>query len=190
MLTEVHGNTVVGSDGSEREVDAIILGTGFQVTDFPGMKAINGRGGENLSEVWDGSPQAHRCTTVAGFPNLFVVGGPNVGIGHTSAVEMFEHQFAYVLDGLAKAEREGIVSFDTKPEVQERFIAELDRKMAGTVWMGGGCQSWYLDSKGRNSTLWPDWTLEHARQTKRFKLSEYDLERAGDRDRDGEPIAA
>jgi cation diffusion facilitator CzcD-associated flavoprotein CzcO len=186
----VRANTVVGSDGSEREVDAIILGTGFQVTDFPGMRAIHGRDGTSLSEHWNGSPQAHRCTTVSGFPNLFVIGGPNVGIGHTSAVEMFEHQFAYVLDALDVIEREGLASVDTRPEVQARFIAEVDRKMAGTVWMKGGCQSWYVDSHGRNSTLWPDWTMEHARQTATFDLGEYEFERVGEGESQREPVAA
>ena len=172
-LAEVRGRTVIGSQGTQREVDAIILGTGFEVTDFPGTKVIHGRGGQNLKELWDGSPRAHRCTTVSGFPNLFVVGGPNVGIGHTSAVEMFEHQFSYVLDAVRTIVREGVSSVDVLPEVQERFIAEIDRKMAGTVWMQGGCQSWYVDRHGRNSTLWPDWTFEHARQTREFDVSEY-----------------
>ena len=186
-LAEVRGNVVVGGDGSEREVDAIILGTGFQVTDFPGMKVVHGRGGANLAQHWNGSPQAHRCTTVAGFPNLFVIGGPNVGIGHTSAVEMFEHQFQYVLDALDTIERERIATVDTRPEAQSRFIAEVDRKMAGTVWMNGGCQSWYLDRQGRNSTLWPDWTFEHARQTERFDLAEYEVELVGEPE--PEPVA-
>ena len=177
-LAEVRGNRVIGSDGSEREVDAIILGTGFQVTDFPGMKVIHGRDGTSLSDHWDGSPRAHRCTTVSGFPNLFVIGGPNVGIGHTSAVEMFEHQFVYVLDALGTIEREGLAAVDVRPEVQARFVAEVDRKMAGTIWMKGGCQSWYVDRHGRNSTLWPDWTMEHARQTATFDLAEYEVVRA------------
>jgi hypothetical protein len=116
-----------------------------------------------------------------------VIGGPNVGIGHTSAVEMFEHQFQYVLDALDTIERERIATVDTKPEAQARFIAEVDRKMAGTVWMKGGCQSWYVDRHGRNSTLWPDWTFEHARQTERFDLAEYEVERVGDPER--EPVA-
>ena len=187
-LAQVRGNTVIGTQGSEAEVDAIILGTGFQVTDFPGMKVVHGRDGTSLSDYWDGSPRAHRCTTVNGFPNLFVVGGPNVGIGHTSAVEMFEHQFKYVLDAIETIEREGLASVDVRPEVQERFVAEVDRKMAGTVWMKGGCQSWYVDRHGRNSTLWPDWTLAHARATERFDLDEYEVERAGKRK--PEPVAA
>ncbi len=121
-----------------------------------------------------------------------MIGGPNVGIGHTSAIEMFEHQFAYILDALETIGRERIATVDARADVQARYVAEIDRKMAGTVWMQGGCQSWYLDRKGRNSTLWPDWTFEHARQTKHFDLSEYDFERAaeGDGEERREPVAA
>ncbi|MFN8113274.1 MAG: NAD(P)/FAD-dependent oxidoreductase [Solirubrobacterales bacterium] len=187
-MTEVRGNRVVGSDGTEREVDAIVLGTGFQVTDFPGAKVIYGRDGDrSLSEIWQGSPKANRCTTVAGFPNLFVLGGPNDGIGHTSAVEMIEHQFTYVLDALATMRREGLAAVDVRPEVQERFVADLDRKMEDTVWLQGGCASWYLDSQGRNSTLWPDWTAAHARATEHFDLTEYEVERVGEPERELTP---
>ncbi len=189
-LAEVRGSTVIGSNGTEREVDAIILGTGFHVTDFPGMKVVHGREGRNLAELWNGSPRAHRCTTVSGFPNLFVLGGPNVGTGHTSAVEMFEHQFAYVLDGLETMEREQLACVDALPEVQARFVAEVDRKMAGTVWMNGGCQSWYVDRHGRNSTLWPDWAFEHARQTARFDLDEYESTAAGAEAEERELVSA
>jgi cation diffusion facilitator CzcD-associated flavoprotein CzcO len=163
---------------TEGEVDAIILGTGFDITGFPGARIFNGRGGQNLRELWDGSPKAHRCTTVSGFPNLFVLGGPNFGTGHMSAVEMVEHQYSYVLDAIAKIEANGIASFDVRQEAQDRFIADLDEKMKGTVWMKGGCSSWYVDSSGRNSTLWPDWTFEHARGLRTFDLSEYEVERA------------
>ena len=179
-LAEVRGRTVVGTEGAEAEVDAIILGTGFTVTDFPGMKAFRGRDGVSLADHWNGSPRAHRTMTVNGFPNLFVIGGPNVGIGHTSAIEMFEHQFPYVIDAIETAEREGVAAVEVRPELEERYVAEIDRKMAGTVWMTGGCQSWYLDRRGRNSTLWPDWTMEHRRQTERFDLAEYEVVRVGE----------
>ena len=176
-MVEVRGNTVVGADGSEREVDAIILGTGFDVTNFPGAKILRGRDGRRLTEVWNGAPSANRCTTVAGFPNLFILGGPNYATGHMSVVEMFEHQYVYLLDALEKIRRGGIASVEVTPEAQQRFNDEVDRKMAGTVWMKGGCESWYIDASGRNSTLWPDWTFEHARMTSEFDLDEYAVER-------------
>ena len=148
-LAEVRGNTVIGSDGTEREVDAIILGTGFDVTGMPGAAVIHGRDGRSLTELWNGSPSAHRCTTVSGYPNFFILGGPNFGTGHMSAVAMFEHQYPYVLDALRQIDRGGIASVDVLPDVQERFIAELDRKMQSTVWTQGGCDSWYVDETGQ-----------------------------------------
>jgi cation diffusion facilitator CzcD-associated flavoprotein CzcO len=184
-LAEVRGNTVIGSDGTEREVDAIILGTGFDVTGFPGAAIIHGRDARSLTELWDGSPSAHRCTTVHGYPNFFILGGPNFGTGHMSAVQMVEHQYSYVLDALAQIDRDGIASFDVRLDAQQRFIAEIDRKMAATVWTIGGCQSWYVDRTGRNSTLWPDWTFEHAKATERFDPAEYEVE--GGRDRKAAP---
>ncbi len=178
-LAEVRGNKVYGSNGTEREVDAIILGTGFDVTGFPGARIFTGRGGVNLGELWDGSPKAHRCTTVSGFPNLFILGGPNFGTGHMSAVQMAENQITYVLDALSKIEANDIASVDARIDVQDRFIAEIDRKMKTTVWMKGGCSSWYVDETGRNSTLWPDWTFAHERMTKSFDLGEYEIEKVG-----------
>ncbi len=188
-LAEVRGKVVIGSDGTEREVDAIILGTGFDVTGFPGAGIIHGRDGRSLTELWDGSPWAHRCSTVNGYPNFFILGGPNFGTGHMSAVAMFEHQFVYVLDALAKIERRGIASVDVRRDVEERFVAEIDRKMAGTVWMTGGCDSWYVDETGRNSTLWPDWTSEHAKATERFDIGEYEIELLADVERDAPTLA-
>ena len=176
-LAEVRGSKVIGSQGTEREVDAIILGTGFDITGLPGARIIHGRDGRSLTELWDGSLWAHRCTTVAGYPNLFILGGPNFGTGHMSAVQMMENQYVYVLDALRKVEAAAIASVDVRKEVQDEFIAEVDRKMKGTVWMKGGCQSWYIDRTGRNSTLWPDWTFEHGRMTSSFDLDEYVLER-------------
>ena len=98
-----------------------------------------------------------------------------------SAVEMVENQYSYVLDALAKIDRQGIASVEVRREVQDRFVAEIDRKMKRTVWMTGGCQSWYIDRTGRNSTLWPDWTSEHAKATRRFDVAEYEVELAADR---------
>jgi cation diffusion facilitator CzcD-associated flavoprotein CzcO len=189
-LAEVRGNRVIGSDGTEREVDAIILGTGFDVTGFPGAAILHGSDGRSLTEIWDGAPSAHRTTTVTGFPNLFVLGGPNFATGHMSVVEMFEHQYAYVFDALAKMDRLGLSSVEVRPEAQEAFNAEVDRKMQNTVWVKGGCNSWYVDRSGRNSTLWPDWTSVHASATSELDLDEYEVVRADERGRREDLVAA
>jgi cation diffusion facilitator CzcD-associated flavoprotein CzcO len=177
-LAEVRGHVVVGADGAEREVDTIILGTGFYVTDSPMAQRVRGTDGRSLAEVWDGSMQAHRGTTVAGFPNYFHLVGPNTGLGHTSIVYMIESQLNYVVDALGTMRREGAHSAEVDAAAQARYNAGVQRAMEGTVWTTGGCASWYLDSQGRNTTLWPGFTFRFRELTKAFDREHYALRTA------------
>jgi cation diffusion facilitator CzcD-associated flavoprotein CzcO len=174
-IQEIRANSIVTADGREREVDAIIFGTGFHVTDIPFGKYVRGRGGRLLDEVWKGSPQAHLGTTVTGFPNFFVLLGPNTGLGHTSVVYMIESQIAHVMSALGYMKKHGLATVEAKPEAQAAFIADIDRRLATTVWNAGGCSSWYLDKTGRNSTLWPDATWRFRRRVEKFDPAEYIL---------------
>jgi cation diffusion facilitator CzcD-associated flavoprotein CzcO len=173
-ITEVRERSVVGADGVEREVDAIIFGTGFHVTDIPAAKLVTGRDGRTLDEVWGGSPNAYLGTTVAGFPNLFFLLGPNTGLGHNSVVYMAEAQIAYVVDALRTMRARGAAAVDVREDAQEAFNADVDRRMVDTVW-SSGCASWYIDETGRNSTLWPDWTWRFRQRTARFDAEHYRL---------------
>lgn len=173
-IREIRANSVVAADGTERAVDTIILGTGFRVTDMPIAEKIMGRDGRSLAEVWQGSPQAHLGTTVSGFPNLFLILGPNTGLGHNSVVIMIEAQLGYLSRALAHMRRTGASAIEPLPSAQRAWLDEVDRKMAGSVWTAGGCQSWYLDPTGRNSTLWPGTTLAFRRRLSRFRPSEYE----------------
>jgi cation diffusion facilitator CzcD-associated flavoprotein CzcO len=174
-LSEVRGNVVVGADGTEREVDTIILGTGFYVTDSPMAARVRGADGRSLAEHWEGSMQAHRGTTVAGFPNYFHLVGPNTGLGHNSIVFMIESQLNYVVDALATMQREGAHSAVVDPAAQARYNERVQRAMEGTVWMAGGCASWYIDSQGRNTTLWPGFTFKFRELTRHFDREHYEL---------------
>jgi hypothetical protein len=165
----------VASDGTEREVDTIIFGTGFHVTDVPIATRIAGREGRSLAEVWRGSMQAYKGTTVAGFPNLFFLVGPNTGLGHTSIVFMIESQIAYVMDALRSLRRSGARTLEVRREAQAAYNAELDRMTQGTVWVSGGCQSYYIDRNGHNSTLWPTYTWPFRRRLRRFDAAAYRL---------------
>ena len=118
--------------------------------------------------------EAHLGSTVAGFPNLFIVPGPNTGLGHNSMVFMIESQIAYVLDCLRVMGERGIGAVDVRPEVQAASNREVQRNMQGTVWLSG-CASWYLDASGRNTTLWPGFTYPFRRRTRRFDPAEYRL---------------
>ncbi|WP_420125171.1 flavin-containing monooxygenase [Longimicrobium sp.] len=176
-IAEVRARSIVTADGAEREVDAIIFGTGFQPTDPPLARHTRGRDGRTLADVWAGSPRAHVGTTVAGFPNLFMLMGPDTGLGHTSVVYMIEAQIEHLLGALGHMRAHGIAALQPRVEAQEAFVAALDRRMAGTVWTSGGCRSWYLDATSRNSTLWPDFTWRFRRRVARFEPAEYAMER-------------
>lgn len=174
-VAEVRAQSIVDTAGVERAVDALIFGTGFRVTDFPFSGCLRGRAGRSLTEVWAGSPQAHLGTMAAGFPNLFLLQGPNTGLGHTSVLLMIEAQIEYLLQALAYLRQHGAAALEPRAEAQAAFVAEVDRRLAGTVWNAGGCRSWYLDQTGRNSTIWPGTTGQFRRRLARFNPAEYQL---------------
>ena len=176
-VAEVREHSIVGNDGIQRPVDAIIFGTGFHVSDFPFASRIRGKDGRTLSEVWEGSPKALAGTTVTGFPNLFLLPGPNTGLGHSSVVYMLEAQIEHVVSALRYMRRHGIVAIEARPEAQAAYVNAIDKNMRGTVWTSGGCVSWYLDKTGRNSTLWPTDSWRFRRRVARFAPSEYVMER-------------
>jgi cation diffusion facilitator CzcD-associated flavoprotein CzcO len=172
-IREVRAHSIVTADGVEHPVDAIIYGTGFHVTDMPIARRVRGRDGRTLDEVWRGSPQAHLGTTVAGYPNFFMLLGPNTGLGHSSVILMIESQIEHVLKALRFMRQRDLAAVEPRPEAQADWIAEVDRRMLGSVWTAGGCQSWYLDETGRNSTLWPGFTFTFKRRVERFVPEEY-----------------
>jgi cation diffusion facilitator CzcD-associated flavoprotein CzcO len=172
-IQEVRPQAVVTADGTEHPADTIIFGTGFHVTDMPVMDRVHGRDGLSLAHAWTPTMHAHRGTTVPGFPNLFVLLGPNTGLGHTSVVLMIESQLRHVLDVLAHQRKRGIAALEPTDDAQRRWTERVDRRMAGTVWAQGGCVSWYLDATGRNSTLWPGFATGFRLRLRRFRPDDY-----------------
>ncbi len=173
-VAEVKPSSIVDDDGTEREVDVILLGTGFHVADMPVGKMVTGRSGQTLDETWHGSPRALLGASMPDFPNLFMLLGPNTGLGHNSMVYMIESQIAYVMDALRAMREHGAATVEVRPEAAESFNEEVDRRHEGTVW-SSGCASWYLDDTGRNATLWPDWTFRFRRRTSSFNPAHYRL---------------
>ncbi len=165
--------TVTGADGVARPADVIVCGTGFQVTEFVFARCVRGRDGHLLSDTWGPSPQAHLGTTVTGFPNLFLLSGPNTGLGHSSVLLMFEPQVEHLLNALRYMDAHGLAAVEPRPEAQRAFVEAVDRRMRNTVWLRGGCRSWYLDSTGRNSTLWPGTPAAFRRRVSPFRPREY-----------------
>ncbi len=174
-IAEVREHSILDATGAEREVDAIIFGTGFRPTDPPFARCVRGRDGRTLAEVWAGSPRAHLGTTVSGFPNFFMLMGPNTGLGHSSVVLMMEAQIEQTIAALKHMWREGASAVEPREEAQSAFVAEVARRMEGTVWTNGGCTSWYMDSTGRNAAIWPDFTWRFRRRAARLNPEEYVL---------------
>jgi cation diffusion facilitator CzcD-associated flavoprotein CzcO len=172
-IREVRPHSIVSTDGVERPTDTIVLATGFHVTDLPIAEKIRGRDGRSLAEVWEDGMVSNRSATVAGFPNMFLLVGPNVGVGHTSMVYMIESQVNYVDDALQTMDAEALEVLETTREAQEAYRALIAEKSKGTVWLGGGCASWYLDKHGHNTTLWPDFTFRFRKLTKRLDRENY-----------------
>ncbi len=174
-IVEVRERSVVDSNGDEHEVDTIVFGTGFQVSDPPIAGRITGCDGRTLKQVWaDTGMTAFHGTTVAGFPNLFFLVGPNTGLGHTSIVYMIESQIAYLLAALDVMQAAGIRAVVPRREQQDAWNTAVQEDLQGTVWNSGGCSSWYLDASGRNTTLWPTFTLPYRRTLSSFDLAQYE----------------
>jgi cation diffusion facilitator CzcD-associated flavoprotein CzcO len=189
-IREVVPDGVVTEDGVHHPADTIILGTGFKVFAPPVIEGIVGRDGRSLGEVWrERGAQAYRGTVVAGFPNHFLIIGPNTGLGNNSMINIIEGQLDLVVDAIATMERERLASIDVRREAQDEHNAMLQRRMEGTVWTAGGCKSWYLGKDGVNRTLWPGYSNEFRRSVARFEPAHFELT-ALDRRPEPEPAQA
>ncbi|HET6652267.1 MAG TPA: NAD(P)/FAD-dependent oxidoreductase [Nocardioides sp.] len=173
-ITKITGSAVVTADGVEREVDAIVVATGFYTTEQPIAGHITGAEGRTLAEVWsEDGMAAYKGTTFHGFPNLFQIVGPNTGLGHSSMVFIIESQIAYILDALSRMRSDRLTSVQPRLGAQRRWNADVQRRLARSVWNTGGCSSWYLDAHGRNTTLWPRTTFTFRRLLSRFDPEQY-----------------
>lgn len=176
-ITSMTENAVVTADGTHHEVDVVIYGTGFKVTDALAEQHIVGRDGQKIQDAWADGIEAHHGITVAGFPNFFMLLGPNTGLGHTSVVFMIETQVQHVLSCLRLLQEEKAEVIEVKPSAQRRFNDHLQRRLRKRVWNEGGCKSWYLDESGVNRTLWPGFTFEYWARTRRARERDYTVSR-------------
>jgi cation diffusion facilitator CzcD-associated flavoprotein CzcO len=162
-----HGG--VDSDGVEYDVDVIVWATGFKVLEPPLADRVVGREGRTLAEAFaHNDMSAYKGTTVAGFPDLYILQGPNTGLGHSSVVLMTEAQVRYLVPAVAS----GFVH-EVEPARQSAYVAGIDEQLADTVWQQGGCRSWYQNGHGRNVALWPGSTHAFARLLRRFDPEAY-----------------
>ncbi len=175
-IAEVRENAIVTSDNEVHEVDVIVLATGFHVTDSPTYRKIVGENGRSLGDVFDDvGRQCYRGTAIAGFPNMFLLVGPNTGLGHNSMIYMIEAQVNYLMDAIATFRRGGYRTVEVRREAQERYARTLRRRLSRSVWNTGGCTSWYVDKHGANTTIWPGLSYEFGRMTRSFDADAFHL---------------
>ncbi|MFE2299671.1 flavin-containing monooxygenase [Streptomyces sp. NPDC059445] len=178
-LAEIDGSTLVAADGTRAEVDAIVFGTGFHVTDMPIADRVVGADGRTLAEAWKDGMKSLRGATAAGFPNWMTIIGPNTGLGNSSMILMIESQLNYMADFVRQlGVLGGRVALDARPGAVDAWNHRVQERMKRTVWNTGGCTSWYLDANGVNTTVWPGTTTEFRGATRRVDLGEYDVLRA------------
>jgi cation diffusion facilitator CzcD-associated flavoprotein CzcO len=175
-IHEVREHSIVTQDGAERFVDVLIYGTGFRATEpLIGCRII-GREGHEIHDVWKTRMSAYLGITVSEFPNLFLLLGPNTGLGHNSVVLMIEAQVRYVIQSLKLMKRHKQRVMEVRREVQDGFVEETHRRMQKTVWLSGGCHSWYQDQNtGEVTTIWPGSVIAYMRRTRDVSLSDYRL---------------
>ncbi len=186
-ITEVRAHGIVTEDGMQRPVDTIVLGTGFDIRSPMAATHTIGRRGLTLAEAWAPRLAAYKGMTVSGFPNMFLMVGPNSGLGHTSIVFIIESQIAYILHALDTMASKGYSSVEVRATAQHRWTARIDAQSAQTVWTAGGCRSYYLDEAGRNVAIWPRSSWSYRRLTRRFDIEAYDARRPVTRERPAVP---
>jgi cation diffusion facilitator CzcD-associated flavoprotein CzcO len=173
-VERITADGVVGPDGVEREADTIIWGTGFQSHDFVAPMEIHGLDGYELNEVWRQRPEAYLGTAVAGFPNLYVMYGPNTNHGSGSVPYTLECQYNLAIDGIKKL-RDGARYLELRPEAQMRWRDEIARRSEPTRWLAGGCTSWYVNDEGVNTNNWVGPWLEFKRRTRQIDPADFEL---------------
>ncbi len=169
-IARVNKRSITTADGTRHDVDTIISAVGYRYNRSLLVSRISGRGGRTLGDVWDRSPRAYLGAAVPGFPNMFILLGPNA-IGINSAIFSLEAQMDYVMGAL----RTGARVLEVRPDALEEYVAEVDRRNEGTVWTAGGCQSYYLDASGRQFALYPGFASQYRRRTRTFDTSAYEL---------------
>lgn len=173
-IAEIRPHAIVTRDGTEHPVDTIIWGTGFRNPPKAADRIV-GRDGLRVGDVYAKRPGNYLGATAAGFPNLFTVLGPFGAAGNQSAIYMIESQIAYIVDALRTMRSTGATRVEVRPDAHTEFLDEMERRSADTVWLKGGCKSYYTTANGQNAGLYPSWSFEYRRRTRRFDADNYEM---------------
>lgn len=174
-LSHIDGNNIYGADSdTPYDLDVLIFATGFEATRPPFAKRIFGKKGHSLDEQWDKGMQALDSTTVHGFPNLYIINGPNTGLGHNSVVYIIEAQVEYILGALDYATQNNLAALEARKEAEDAYMDVLHDMSQGSIWLDGGCKSWYVDPRsGRLTLIWPDFAHSFRSENSQFDAAGY-----------------
>ena len=170
-IARITPSGIAMADGTQRALDVLVCATGFDTTHLLSSVEVRGLGGLTLAQAWQDGPQAFRGLTVAGFPNLFLMLGPNTGTGHTSTLLYIEPQARYAVACMQEVRRRGARHLVLEPGVMQAHDAALQARLAGSVWTQ--CRSWYRTDAGRITALWPGFTREYVQAIERPNFSDY-----------------
>ncbi|MFJ2389201.1 flavin-containing monooxygenase [Pseudomonas koreensis] len=174
-IAEIDESGITTTDGQHIEVDLIVWSTGYDATDGVVSYPVTGKHSVQLKDVWAQYPRAYLGTSLPDFPNLFIVTGPNTGIGHTSALFIIEAQMNYILDCIHTLEAKGLHSIEVRAEAERSYTAMIHREMERTVWKSGGCHSWYQSKSGHVIAIFPGFSFSYYRLTRALKPADHIL---------------
>ncbi|WP_345814675.1 NAD(P)/FAD-dependent oxidoreductase [Paraburkholderia sp. PREW-6R] len=173
-IARVEEDAIVTADGVRHPADCIIFGTGFQVAAPFAPGVVRGRGGVDIVDTWRDGAHAYLGTALPGYPNFFMIVGPNTGLGHNSMVFMIESQVEYILRALQTINAGRVAAIEVRPHVERAYNERIQQKLGRAIWSTGGCTSWYLDPKtGRNTTLWPGFAYRFRQAARTFRMTDY-----------------
>lgn len=189
-IEEIKENSVVDSQGNEREVDAIILATGFMVDPRGYMKdfKLQGLPGHELLQDWKDGAESYLGNTVHGYPNMFQLVGPNALLGHNSIIFMIESQVHYIIECMKALDRRNLSYMNVKKDAQDKYNVEIQQNLQGTVWESG-CRSWYQQADGKNFVLWPSSTISFWKRNRSVKTDHYDWVKVENTPPQKQPVA-
>ena len=174
-IKAINETGILTDQGEQIDLDLIVYSTGYDATDGVISYPVIGKDGLSVAEVWSEYPRAYLGTAMPGFPNLFIVTGPNTGIGHTSAIFVIEAQMQYITDSIEALQKSGKESIEVKPEAEEAYTAMIHSEMNKTVWKTGGCNSWYQSKSGHVIAMFPGFSFTYRQLAGRFKKDDHRL---------------
>ncbi len=172
-IKEITEKGIVTQDGIEHELDLIVYSTGYDATDGVISYPVMGKNGQTLAQAWQDFPRAYLGTSAPGFPNLFIVTGPNTGIGHTSALFLIESQMSYIMKAIKQVEKQSKKVIEVKADAEEKYTKNIHKEMNRTVWQNGGCNSWYKSNSGKVIAMFPGFSFTYRRWANNFKNTDH-----------------